>query len=197
MAREVRRRSKRSLLVAAHGQLCWLHTSKPGRPARLAHRQIRYLLESVGPGETWCAKGNIDNDPARRGGCRSLRPGRVTQARRPVDLADDFGSSVTQWRPAGASFSFLLSFFSFFLSWAGSDPISDHHDDGVLPTAVRCGYLPGVPARRGGEQYRRCGAGRACGRGLRMVSAASAPPARHRPAEMTDAVPNPAENRAG
>jgi hypothetical protein len=47
-------------------------------------------------------------------------------------------------------------------------------------------------------QCRYCGgAGRACGPGLRMVSAASAPPARHRPAGMSDAVPNPAENRAG
>ena len=66
VAREVGRRSKRSLLVAAHGQLCWLHTSKPGRPARLAHRQIRYLLESVGSGETRCAKANIDSDPLLR-----------------------------------------------------------------------------------------------------------------------------------
>ena len=53
-------------LVAAHGQLCWLHTSKPGRPARLAHRQIRYLLESVGSGETGCAKANVESDPLLR-----------------------------------------------------------------------------------------------------------------------------------
>ena len=66
VAREVGRRSKRSLLVAAHGQLCWLHTSKPGRPARLAHRQIRYLLESVGSGETGCAKANVESDPLLR-----------------------------------------------------------------------------------------------------------------------------------
>jgi hypothetical protein len=98
------------------------------------------LLESVGSGEAWCAKANIDNDLACRGGCRSLRPGRVTQARRPVDLADDFGSSVTAMASCGR---FLLSFLSFL---AGSDPISDHHDDGALPTAFRFGYLPGVPA---------------------------------------------------
>jgi hypothetical protein len=113
-----------------------VHRSKPGRPARLAHRQIRYLLESVGSGETWCAKANIDNDLARRGGCRSLRPGRVTQARRPVDLADDFGSSVTAMASCGR-------FLSFFLGRLGPD--QRHHDDGALPTAVRCGYLPGVP----------------------------------------------------